>query len=64
MAILRGMPVLIAETDALPDAGAAGPNNPTRVCSGANKTDNTGAREKQCEKLMIPMMNFLVKRFT
>ena len=48
----------------LPGACEAGPNRPIKACSGFNKTDNTGVREKQCEKLTIPMMNFLVKRFT
>lgn len=61
---LRWEHLSICAKDALPDAGAAGPNNPTRVCSGVSKADNTGVREKQCEKLTIPMMNFLVKRFT
>ena len=46
------------------EPGAGGANKPIRACRGVNKTDHTGVFEKQFEKLTIPMMNFLVKRFT
>lgn len=51
--------VLMDAFDTLP----AGTNRPSRACSGVNNTDSTGVRVKQFEKLIIPMMNFLVKRF-